>query len=224
VGGLTHFCPNSTNYNRDDQATKKEVIMVILNRGQRSGVKKPFRLEEIWRIRTRLEIESNLMQLALLNLAIDSKLRASDLLPLKVSDISSQDRIFNRVKHIQLKTDIEVQFEITSRTQQSLIKWILLASLSASDFVFPSPRLKQQSISYSYYRYIVRKWASDLGLDPNLYGTHSMRRTKVTLVYAKTKNIRAVQLLLGHTKVDNTIRYLGVELEDALLLSESTDC
>ncbi|WP_430765151.1 tyrosine-type recombinase/integrase [Shewanella vesiculosa] len=175
--------------------------MVILNRGQRSGVKKPFRLEEIWRIRTRLEIESNLMQLALLNLAIDSKLRASDLLPLKVCDISSQDRIFNRVKHIQQKTDIEVQFEITSRTQQSLIKWILLASLSASDFVFPSPRLKQQSISYSYYRYIVRKWASDLGLDPSLYGTHSMRRTKVTLVYAKTKNIRAVQLLLGHTVV-----------------------
>jgi len=199
--------------------------MVILNRGQRSGVKKPFRLEEIWRIRTRLEIESNLMQLALLNLAIDSKLRASDLLPLKVCDISSQDRIFNRVKHIQQKTDIEVQFEITSRTQQSLIKWILFASLSASDFLFPSPRLKQQqSISYSYYRYIVRKWASDLGLDPNIYGTHSMRRTKATLVYAKTKNIRAVQLLLGHTKVDNTIRYLGVELEDALLISESTDC
>jgi integrase len=165
------------------------------------------------------------MQLALLNLAIDSKLRASDLLPLKVCAISSQDRIFNRVKHIQQKTDIEVQFEITSRTQQSLIKWILFASLSASDFLFPSPRLKQQqSISYSYYRYIVRKWASDLGLDPNIYGTHSMRRTKETLVYAKTKNIRAVQLLLGHTKVDNTIRYLGVELEDALLISESTDC
>ena len=150
--------------------------------------------------------------------------RTLTLLPLRVCDVSSQDRIFNRVKHIQQKTDIEVQFEITTRTQQSLMKWILLASLSASDFIFPSPRLKQQPISYSYYRYIVRKWASDLGLDPSLYGTHSMRRTKATLVYAKTKNIRAVQLLLGHTKVDNTIRYLGVELEDALLLSESTDC
>lgn len=80
--------------------------MVILNHGQRSGVKKPFWLEEIWRIRTRLEIENNLMQLALLNLAIDSKLRASDLLPLKVSDISSQDLIFNRVKCIQQKTNI----------------------------------------------------------------------------------------------------------------------
>jgi integrase len=164
------------------------------------------------------------MQLALLNLAIDSKLRASDLLPLRVCDVSSQDRIFNRVKHIQRKTDIEVQFEITTRTQQSLMKWILIASLNASDFLFPSQRRKQQPISYSYYRYLVRKWASNLGLDPNLYGTHSMRRTKATLVYAKTKNIRAVQLLLGHTKVDNTIRYLGVELEDALLLSEGTDC
>ncbi|MBO1895778.1 tyrosine-type recombinase/integrase [Shewanella sp. BF02_Schw] len=198
--------------------------MDILNKKHRSGVKKPFRLEEIWRIRTRLEIENSFMQLALLNLAIDSKLRASDLLPLKVCDISSQDRMFTRVKHIQQKTDVEVQFEITARTQQSLMKWIFVATLKTSDYLFPSIRRKQQPISYSYYRYLVRKWASNLGLDPSLYGTHSMRRTKATLVYAKTKNIRAVQLLLGHTKVDNTIRYLGVELEDALLLSEGTDC
>ncbi|WP_135443310.1 tyrosine-type recombinase/integrase [Vibrio tasmaniensis] len=198
--------------------------MMVFSKTKRSGVKKPFRLEEIWRIRTRLEIENSLMQLALLNLAIDSKLRASDLLPLRVCDISSQDRMLNRVKHIQRKTDIEVQFEITTRTQQSLMKWILIASLNSNDFLFPSQRRKQQPISYSYYRCLVRKWASNLGLDQNLYGTHSMRRTKATLVYAKTKNIRAVQILLGHTKVDSTIRYLGVELEDALLLSENTDC
>ena len=104
------------------------------------------------------------------------------------------------------------------------MKWILISSLNASDFLFPSQRREQQPISYSYYRSLVRKWASDLGLDSHLYGTHSMRRTKATLVYEKTKNIRVVQLLLGHTKVDNTIRYLGVELEDALLLSEGTDC
>ncbi|HIF9480428.1 TPA: tyrosine-type recombinase/integrase [Photobacterium damselae] len=198
--------------------------MVVFNKTKRSGVKKPFRLEEIWRIRTRLEIENSLMQLALLNLAIDSKLRASDLLSLWVCDVSSQGRIFSRAKHTQRKTDIEVQFEITTRTQQSLMKWILISALDASDFLFPSQRREQQPISYSYYRSLVRKWASDLGLDSHLYGTHSMRRTKATLVYAKTKNIRVVQLLLGHTKVDNTIRYLGVELEDALLLSEDTDC
>ncbi|MHA6615136.1 tyrosine-type recombinase/integrase [Photobacterium damselae] len=198
--------------------------MVVFNKTKRSGVKKPFRLEEIWRIRTRLEIENSLMQFALLNLAIDSKLRASDLLSLRVCDVSSQGRIFSRAKHTQRKTDIEVQFEITTRTQQSLMKWILISALDASDFLFPSQRREQQPISYSYYRSLVRKWASELGLDSHLYGTHSMRRTKATLVYAKTKNIRVVQLLLGHTKVDNTISYLGVELEDALLLSEDTDC
>jgi integrase len=198
--------------------------MVSSNKKNHSGVKKPFRLEEIWRIRTRLEIENSLMQLALLNLAIDSKLRASDLLPLKVCDISSQERMFARVKLIQQKTDVEVQFEVTARTQQSLMKWIFVADLKTSDYLFPSLRRNEQPISYSYYRSLVRSWASNIGLDPNLYGTHSMRRTKATLVYAKTKDIRAVQLLLGHTRVDNTIRYLGVELEDALTLSESTDC
>ncbi|MGI2146888.1 tyrosine-type recombinase/integrase [Shewanella frigidimarina] len=178
----------------------------------------------MWRIRTRLEIENSLMQLALLNLAIDSKLRASDLLPLRVCDISSQERMFARVKLIQQKTDVEVQFEVTTRTQQSLMKWIFVADLKTSDYLFPSLRRNEQPISYSYYRSLVRSWASNIGLDPNLYGTHSMRRTKATLVYAKTKDIRAVQLLLGHTRVDNTIRYLGVELEDALTFSESTDC
>jgi integrase len=109
--------------------------------------KKPFRLEEIWRIRTRLEIENSLMQLALLNLAIDSKLRASDLLGLRVCHVSSQYRIFNRVKHVQKKTDIKVQFEIMTRAQQTLMKWILIASLNSSDFIFPSQRRKQQPIS-----------------------------------------------------------------------------
>lgn len=161
--------------------------MMVFSKTKRSGVKKPFRLEEIWRIRTRLEIENSLMQLALLNLAIDSKLRSSDLLPLRVCDISSQDRIFNRVKHIQRKTDIEVQFEITTRTQQSLMKWILIASLSSNDFLFPSQRRKQQPISYSYYRCLVRKWASNLGLDPNLYGTHSMSANQSDISLCKNE-------------------------------------
>jgi integrase len=183
---LIIFCPFSSDYNRDDQI-KKEVVMMVFSKTKRSGVKKPFRLEEIWRIRTRLEIENSLMQLALLNLAIDSKLRSSDLLPLRGCDISSQDRIFNRVKHIQRKTDIEVQFKITTRTQQSLMKWILIASLSSNDFLFPSQRRKQQPISYSYYRCLVRKWASNLGLDPNLYGTHSMSANQSDISLCKNE-------------------------------------
>ncbi|MDC5808299.1 tyrosine-type recombinase/integrase [Vibrio europaeus] len=189
-----------------------------------SGIKRPFKLEEIWRIRTRLELENDLMQLALLNLAIDSKLRASDLLKLHVYDVSSKGVIYERVQCIQKKTGTDVHYEITPRTQQSISRWVYSASLDTSSFLFPSCRRKGQPISYSFYRSIIRNWAEKLGLNADYYGTHSMRRTKATLIYARTKNIRAVQILLGHSKLDNTIRYLGVELEDALRLSEKTDC
>lgn len=189
-----------------------------------TGVKRPFKLEEIWRIRTRLEIKNNLMQLALLNLAIDSKLRSCDLLSLRVRDVATSEHIFERVQLTQRKTGIDVQFEITPRTQHSLNWWIHSSSLSTNDYIFQSERRKNQSISYSYYRTIIRSWAEQLGLDADLYGTHSMRRTKATLVYARTKNIRAVQLLLGHTKIDNTIRYLGIEIEDAFKISREADC
>lgn len=166
------------------------------------------------------------MQLALLNLAIDSKLRASDLLKLHVYDVSSQGVIYERVQCIQKKTGTDVHYEITLRTQQSISRWIYSASLDARSYLFPSNRRKGQLISYSFYRSIIRTWALNLGLNADYYGTHSMRRTKATLIYARTKNIhiRVVQILLGHSKLDNTIRYLGVELEDALRLSEQTDC
>ncbi len=165
-------------------------------KGHLTGQKKPFKLEDIWRIRTRLEIEGNIMELALLNLAIDCKLRSCDLLRMKVRDISSSGVIQDRV---------------------------LYSQLSPQDYLFPSSRKQGKAISYSCYATIIRRWATELGYDPYLYGTHSMRRTKATLIYARTKNIRAVQLLLGHVKLDNTIRYLGVEIEDALNISEGIE-
>ncbi|BDR36794.1 phage integrase (plasmid) [Photobacterium damselae subsp. damselae] len=191
--------------------------------GHLTGQKKPFKLEDIWRIRTRLEIEKNIKELALLNFAIDSKLRSCDLLRMKIRDISSGGVIQSRVLYRQSKTDREVQFEITSRTAQSLATWITQDNLIPSDFVFPSVRNQNKAMSYSCYLKVIRRWATQLGYDPYLYGTHSMRRTKATLIYAKTKNIRAVQLLLGHVKLDNTVRYLGVEIDDALNISEKID-
>ncbi|ARO99262.1 Tyrosine recombinase XerD [Vibrio alginolyticus] len=171
-----------------------------------SGIKRPFKLEEIWRIRTRLELENDLRQLALLNLAIDSKLRASDLRKLHVYDVSSQGVIYERGQCIQQKMGTDVHYEITPRTQHSISQWLYSASLEASSFLFPSCSRKGQPISYSFYRSIIRCWAVKLGLNADYYGTHSMRRTKATLIYARTKNIRAVQVLLGHSKLDNTIR------------------
>ena len=122
----------------------------------------------------------------------------------------------------QQKTHKEVQFEITPKTQQCLSQWVYLKNLSSFDFLFPSPRKLGQHICYHYYANIVKKWVSTLGLDFTQYGTHSLRRTKASLIYAKTKNLRAIQLLLGHSKLQSTIEYLGVEIEDALSISEST--
>ncbi|WP_394153741.1 tyrosine-type recombinase/integrase [Vibrio maritimus] len=188
-----------------------------------TGQKKPFRLEDIWRIRTRLEIEGNVRELALFNLAIDCKLRSCDLLTMRVNDISSGGVINRRIRYRQRKTNRDVQFEVSSRTAQSITHWLTQSGISMTDYLFPSPRRPGKPMSYSYYASIIRRWASELGYDASLYGTHSMRRTKATIIYARTKNIRAVQLLLGHVKSDNTIRYLGVEIEDALNLSESVE-
>lgn len=198
--------------------------MVTFNKQRRLlGQKKPFKLEDIWRIRTRLEIEGNLMELALLNLAIDSKLRSCDLLRMRVCDISSSGIIHPRILFTQSKTQLDVLFEITAKTQNALSQWLFVGPLSPQDFIFPSPRKTGVLMSYSYYAHIIKKWATTLGLDAAQYGTHSIRRTKATLIYARTKNIRAIQLLLGYMKLDNTIRYLGVEIEDALKISEDTD-
>lgn len=197
--------------------------MTAWNKGKRVGQKKAFKLEEIWRIRIRLEIENKLEQLALFNLAIDSKLRYCDLISLKVRDISSASLIQSRAMIEQQKTNKEVQFEITPKTQQCLSQWVYFKNLSSSDFIFPSSRKLGQHICYHYYANIVKNWVSTLGLDITQYGTHSLRRTKASLIYAKTKNLRAIQLLLGHSKLQSTIEYLGVEIEDALSISESTE-
>ena len=123
----------------------------------------------------------------------------------------------------QKKTHREVQFEITSKTQQCLNLWIHGQKLTPSDYLFPSPRKQGHHISYHYYSGIVKQWANKLGLDITQHNTHSLRRTKASLIDAKTKNLRAIQLLLGHSKLESTIEYLGVEIEDALTISEATE-
>ena len=197
--------------------------MVVLSKTKRSGVKKPFRLEEIWRIRTRLEIENSLMQLALLNLAIDSKLRGCDLVKIRIRDISSGGSINNRAMVMQQKTHQPVQFEITEQTRLSIQNWISKSNLKFESYLVPNRCRPTTHISTRPYARLVKNWVKIIGLDPSIYGTHSMRRTKATLIYKQTKNLRAVQLLLGHTKLESTVRYLGVEVDDALEMSESIE-
>ena len=116
-----------------------------------------------------------------------------------------------------------VQFEITEETRNALAEWIKLAKLSLPDFIFPSRIHTSSHITTRQYARIVRHWVTEIGLDPCSYGTHTMRRTKATLIYKRTKNIRAIQLLLGHSKIESTVRYLGIEVDDALEMAEQTE-
>ncbi|OAI13208.1 integrase [Methylomonas koyamae] len=193
------------------------------NKGKIVGQKHPLKLREIWEIRIRLQLSNRVKELALFNLAIDSKLRGCDLVQLKVNDISQGNRVLSRAIVMQQKTHRPVQFEITEQTRESLRVWISQAKLRSDDYLFPSRIHDSPHISTRQYGRIVEKWVKSIGLDPSGYGTHTMRRTKATLVYRRTKNLRAVQLLLGHTKLESTVRYLGIEVDDALEISEQTE-
>ena len=179
------------------------------NKGKLVGQKAPLKLKEIWAIRIRLQISGNRRDLALFNLAIDSKLRACDLVKIQVRDVSHGDRVTPRAIVVQQKTQRPVQFELTETTREAISAWIAHGHLRAEDFLFPTRVHSSPHLSTRQYARIVDSWVREIGLDPEAYGTHTMRRTKVSLIYRRTKNLRAVQLLLGHTKLESTVRYLG---------------
>ena len=200
-----------------------ELRKVPWNKGKLTGQKSPLKLKEIWAIRIRLQLANRLRDLALFNLAIDSKLRGCDLVRLRVCDVAQGDRVASRAIIMQRKTQRPVQFEITEQTRDAVGAWIAKAQLRSDHFLFPSRMTWSPHISTRQYARLVEFWVADIGLDPHAYGTHSLRRTKATLIYRRTKNLRAVQLLLGHTKLESTVRYLGIEVDDALEIAEQTE-
>ena len=193
------------------------------NKGKLIGQKAPLKLKDIWAIRVRLQLGDRVRELALFNLAIDSKLRSCDLVKLRVRDVCHGERIAARTIVMQQKTQRPVQFEITEQTREALLAWIRRAKRRSEDYLFPSRLQESPHLSTRQYARIVRGWVQEIGLDVNAYGTHTMRRTKASLIYRRTKNLRVVQLLLGHAKIENTVRYLGVEVEDALEMAEQTE-
>ena len=193
------------------------------NKGKLTGQKPPLKLKEIWAIRIRLQISLQIRDLALFNLAIDSKLRSCDLVQLRVRDIPHGGTVSRRAMVMQQKTQQPVQFEITEQTRDSISHWINSAELMSDDYLFKSRNRSSCHLSTRQYARLVDNWVRAIGLDPGEYGTHSMRRTKASLIYRRTKNLRAVQILLGHRKMESTIRYLGIEVDDALEMSEQTE-
>ena len=193
------------------------------NKGKLVGQKAPLRLSEIWSIRIRLQLERRTRDLALFNLAIDSKLRGCDLVSLRVRDLSTGGSIARRAIVLQRKTGRPVQFEISDLTRTAVANWIRVGALGHAAYLFPGRGGAGTHLSTRQYARIVASWILALGLDRHAYGTHSMRRTKASLIYRRTKNLRAVQILLGHTKLESTVRYLGIEVEDALEMAEQTE-
>ncbi|MDD4979590.1 MAG: tyrosine-type recombinase/integrase [Gallionella sp.] len=193
------------------------------NKGKLIGQKPPLKPKDIWAIRFHLQNRHAIRDLAMFNLAIDSKLRGCDLVSLHVRDVTHGNQILPRAMIIQRKTQRPVQFELTEPTRTAVAAWIEKAHLRSEQSLFPSRIAGASHISTRQYARLVHKWIETAGLDSSAYGTHSMRRTKATLIYKRTKNLRAVQLLLGHTKLESTVRYLGIEVDDALEISEQTE-
>ena len=193
------------------------------NKGKLVGQKAPLKPRDIWAIRIHFQNAHHVRDLAMFNLAIDSKLRGCDLVALRVRDVTHGNQMLSRTAVVQKKTQRPVQFELTEPTRTTVANWIEKAKLKPEDFLFPSRLHDSPHVSPRQYARIVEQWVTAAGQDSAAYGTHSMRRTKATLIYKRTKNLRAVQLLLGHSKLESTVRYLGIEVDDALEISEQIE-
>ena len=193
------------------------------NKGKLIGAKPPLRSKHVWSIRTKLQIEGHVRDLALFNLAIDSKLRGCDVVALKVEDVAPNGYAVVRATVRQKKTGRPVRFELSEQTRQAVDAYLKAGGKKPGDFLFTRPRSAEQAMTTRQYARLVSEWITSIGLDANLFGTHSLRRTKPTLIYRRTGNLRAVQLLLGHTKIESTMRYLGIEVDDALAIAEEVD-
>jgi integrase len=203
--------------------SKNAQLCTPWNKGRLVGQKRPLRPKEVWAIRVRLQMKRRKRDLALFNLAIDSKLRGCDLVSLRVDDIAAGGRVRDRATIIQHKTSRPVQFEIMEQTRASLQEWLNARPGNRGPYAFPSRVHNQPHLTARQYARIVHGWIESAGMESSAYGTHSLRRTKAAQIYRKTGNLRAVQLLLGHTKIESTVRYLGIEVDDALTISEQVE-
>jgi integrase len=193
------------------------------NKGKLTGAKPPLRPKHVWSIRTKLQIEGRTRDHAMFNLAIDSKLRGCDVVAIRVEDVAAGGYTADRAMVRQKKTGRPVRFELSEQTRQAVDDYLKSANKRPGEFLFSGRRGHNCYMTTRQYARLVSAWIGSVGLDPRLFGTHSLRRTKATLIYRRTGNLRAVQLLLGHTKIESTVRYLGIEVDDALAIAEQVD-
>jgi len=193
------------------------------NAGRKLGAKRALKAQQVWAIRFWLDRERRLRDRAMFDLAIDSKLRGCDIVKIKIGDLVSGGRVRSRAIVVQQKTGRPVQFELLEPARGSLLAWFERRGGTLDDHAFPSRVDHADHISTGQYARLVDEWVTGIELRREDYGTHSLRRTKASIIYKQTGNLRAVQILLDHTKTESTVRYLGVDVEDALALAEGTE-
>jgi integrase len=193
------------------------------NKGKLVGAKPPLRPSHVWSIRTKLQMQGRTRDLALFNLAIDSKLRGCDVVAVRVDDVAPSGYSMDRATVRQKKTGRPVRFELTDQTRQAIDEYLRLTGRKAGQFLFAGRGDSGRGLTTRQYARLVGEWVACIGLDPAKFGTHSLRRTKAVLIYRRTGNLRAVQLLLGHSKIESTVRYLGIEVDDAIEIAEKID-
>src|SRR5918992_506853 len=193
------------------------------NTGRKLGAKRALKPQQVWAIRSWLDGERRVRDRAMFDLAIDSKLRGCDIVKIKIGDIVSGGRVRSRAIVVQRKTGRPVQFELLEPARASILAWLERRGGALDDFAFPSRIDQGAHIGTRQYARLVGEWVTGIGLRREDYGTHSLRRTKASIIYKRTGNLRAVQILLGHTKIESTVRYLGIDVEDALALAEGTE-
>src|SRR3979411_633146 len=193
------------------------------NKGKLTGAKPPLRPKHVWSIRTKLQIEGRVTDLGMFNLGIDSKLRGCDVVAIRVEDVAAGGYTADRATVRQKKTGRPVRFELSELTRQAVDDYLKATGKLPGEFLFTGRRGPDRNMTTRQYARLVSEWIGSIGLDPRLFRTHSRRRTKATLIYRRTGNLRAVQLLLGHTKIASTVRYLGFEVDDALAIAEQVD-
>ena len=184
---------------------------------------KALKQQQVWAIRFWLDQHRRLRDRALFDFAIDSKLRGCDVVRIRIGDVVSGGRVRDRAIIVQQKTKRPVQFELMDTARKTMRAWLERRGGSLDNYVFPSRNDYMAHMSTRQYARLMHEWVTGIGLQPQEYGTHSLRRTKASIIYKATGNLRAVQILLGHAKIESTVRYLGVDVEDALELAERTD-
>ena len=180
----------------EQDVTAAKQARIPWNKGKLVGAKPPLRPSHVWSIRTKLQIECKKRDLALFNLAIDSKLRGCDVVAVRVDDVAPSGYSMDRASIRQKKTGRPVRFEITEQARQAIDEYLRLTGRKPGQFLFAG-RGDRGGLTTRQYARLIQEWVGSIGLDSSKFGTHSLRRTKAVLIYRRTKNLRAVQLCLG---------------------------